>query len=196
MLLLGHLAGPTGETETAERVIRRAGGDRVRLAAALLDRRDRLLEARPEPDVEACRHEPHVGTHDPRKQDVADAVVDDVGPVDPVLADDDAAEPEPRRDRCDLAGVIRLDAADRDQGVAALRKGLGNEVLELPHLVAAVGESRVAVLTLGPDLDRPAQMLAQPFEAVHRRGPEEQRHALEVDEPHLAGDRNPELSRR
>ena len=65
------------------------------------------------------------------------------------------AEAEVARDRRDLSRVVGLDAADRDERVAALRERLGGEVLELAHLVAAVGEARVAVLALGPDLDPP-----------------------------------------
>ena len=45
-LLLGDLVGPAREAEPAERMVGRAGRDRVRLAAALLDRRERVLPAR------------------------------------------------------------------------------------------------------------------------------------------------------
>ena len=57
-----------------------------------------------------------------------------------------------RGDRGDLAGVVGLVAADRDQRVRALGERVGDEVLELAGLVAAVGEPGVAVLALGPDL--------------------------------------------
>ncbi len=60
-------------------------------------------------------------------------------------------EAEVRGDGGDLAGVVGLVAADGDQGVGALREGVGDEVLELAGLVAAVGEPAVAVLALGPD---------------------------------------------
>jgi len=89
-----------------------------------------------------------------------------------VLLDEDAAEPEAGGDRSDLARVVRLDTADRDQRVAALRERVGGEVLQLARLVASVGETRVAVLPLRPDLDAAAEVLAQPLEAVDRRGPE------------------------
>ena len=124
--------------------------------------------------------EPHVRAHDPREEDVADLVVDGVGPLDPVLLHEDAAEAEPRGDGRDLAGVVRLHAADRDERVAALRECVGGEVLELAHLVAAVGQARVAVLALGPDLDRAAEVLAQPLQPVDRRRAEEERHAREA----------------
>ena len=99
------------------------------------------------------RVEPHLGAHDPREQDVPDLVVDGVRPVDPVLLHEHAAEAELRGDRRDLPRVVRLHAADRDERVASLRERVGREVLELAHLVAAVGEARVAVLPLRPDLD-------------------------------------------
>src|SRR5207244_9337187 len=43
--LLGDLLGPAREAEPAERMIRRAGRDRVRLPAACLDRCERVLPA-------------------------------------------------------------------------------------------------------------------------------------------------------
>ena len=163
-----------------------AGRDRVRLAAALLDRRERVLPAPPDPDVEAGRVEPHVRAHDPREEDVADLVVDGVRPVDPVLLHEHAAEAEPCRDGRDLPRVVRLHAADRDERVAALRERVRGEVLELAHLVAAVREARVAVLALRPDVDRAAEVLAQPLEPVDGRRPEEERDAIEALDAHCA----------
>ena len=160
-LLVGDLAGPACEPVAAERVVGGAGRDRVRLAAALADVVERLFPALAEPDVEARVGQPHVGAHDPREEDVADLLVAGVVPVDPVLLHEHAGEAEVRRDRRDLARVVRLDAADRDERVAALRERVGSEVLELAHLVAAVGEAGVAVLALGPDLDLAAEVLAR-----------------------------------
>ena len=93
-------------------------------------------------------------------------------------------------DRGDLARVVRLDAADRDERVAALGERVGGEVLELAHLVAAVGEARVAVLALGPDLDLAAEVLGEALEAVDRGGAERERNAREVGE---ASSRSPSL---
>ena len=174
-LLLGDLAGPAREAEPAERMVGGAGRDRVRLAAARLDSASASSQLVRKPMSKPAGDEPHVGAHDPREQDVADPVVDGVGPVDPVLLDEHAAEPEVRGDRGDLAGVVRLDAADRDERVAALGERVGGEVLELAHLVAAEREPGVAVLALGPDLDRAAEVLGQPLEPVDRRRPEQQR---------------------
>jgi hypothetical protein len=94
-----------------------------------------------------------------------------------VLLDEHAGESEMRGRRGDLAGVVRLDAADRDKRVATLCKRVCDEVLELAGLVASVGKPRVAVLPLRPDLDAAPEVLAQPLEPVDRRGPEEQRNA-------------------
>jgi hypothetical protein len=101
-----------------------------------------------------------------------------------VLLHEHATEPEVRGDRGDLPRVVRLHAADRDERVAALGEGIGREVLELAHLVAAVREPRVAVLALRPDLDPAAEVLLEPLEPVQGRRPEEERHALEGLEAH------------
>src|SRR5207247_7053403 len=166
--------------EPPERMVGRSGRNRVRLATNLLDRRKCILPALPDPDVEAGWVEPHVRTHDPREEDVADLVVDDVGPVHPVLLHEDAAKAESGRRGRDLTRVVRLHAADRHERVAPLREGICGEVLELPYLVAAVRQARVAVLPLRPDVDRTAQVLAQPLESMDRRRPEEKRDAVEA----------------
>ena len=80
--------------------------------------------------------------------------------------------------------MVRLHTADRDERVAALGERLGREVLELPHLVATVGKSGVAVLPLRPELDLTAEVVAQPVEPVDRGGAEEQRDTREVGERH------------
>ena len=183
-LLVGDLAGPAREPVAAERMVRGAGRDRVGLAAALADVVERLFPALAEPDVEARVGQPHVGAHDPREQDVADLLVARVVPVDPVLLHEHAGKAEVRCDRRDLARVVGLHAADRDEGVAALRERVGGEVLELAHLVAAVGEAGVAVLALGPDLDLAAEVLGEALEPVDRGGAEGERDAGEVGEGH------------
>ena len=167
-LLLGDLVGPACEPEPTERVVGGAGRNCIRLAAALLDRRERVLPAPPDPDVETRAVEPHVRTHDAREQQVADLVVDDVRPLHPALLHEDAAKAEPCRHGRNLTGVVRLHAADRDERVASLREGFCGEILELAHLVAAVGEARVAVLPLRPDVDRAAEVLAQTLQPIDR----------------------------
>ena len=79
-----------------------------------------------------------------------------------------------RGDRGHLARVIRLDAADGHQGVAALRQRVGGEVLELARLVATEGQTRIDVLALGPDLNSCAQVRAQSVEPLQRRAAEGQ----------------------
>src|SRR3712207_7541536 len=61
--------------------------------------------------------------------------------------------------------VVGLHAADRHQRVRALRDRVGDEVLELARLVAAVREPGVAVLALGPQL-RAAEFRGQALERV------------------------------
>ena len=70
--------------------------------------------------------------------------------------------------------MVRLDSADRDQRVGAGSDGVGNDVFELPQLVAAEREARIAVLPLGVDLDRAAQMPGQAFQSFDRRRTEGQ----------------------
>lgn len=75
----------------------------------------------------------------------------------------------------DLPSVIGLDAPDRHQGVTALGQRVGGQIFELANLVAAEGDARVAVLSLGPDLHPPAQGFAQPRQRMDGRGAEQQR---------------------
>src|SRR5947207_9578178 len=144
-----------------------SGGNRVRLAADLFDRGKCVLPALPDPDVEAGWVEPHVRAHDPREKDVADLVVDDVGPLHPALLHEDAAKAESGGNGRDLTRVVRLHPADRDERVAPLRERICGEVLELADLVAAVRQARVAVLPLRPDVDHTTQVLAQPLESMN-----------------------------
>jgi hypothetical protein len=70
-----------------------------------------------------------------------------------------------------LAGVVGLVTADRDQRVRALREHVRNDVLELAGLVAAVGQTAVAVLPFGPDPGA-AEVLGEPVQRMHRAGSE------------------------
>ena len=133
-------------------------------------------------DVESGGVDTDVAAHDAGELDVADLVVVHVGPVDPALLHGHAAEPEVAGHPGDLAGVVRLDPADRHQRVAPLRQRLGDQVLELAHLVAAERDARVAVLSLGPDLDLAAERLGQAGQRMDRRRSEQQRMAGELSE--------------
>ena len=135
------------------------------------------------PMPKPARVEAHLGAHDARQHDVADPVVDRVRPVDPALLDEHGLEAELRGHRGDLAGVVGLVAADRHEGVGALREHVGDDVLELAGLVAAVRQPAVAVLALGPD-PRAAQVRGEPVQRVDRARPEQQRVAGEVGQGH------------
>ena len=163
VFLLLYLVGPVREAETAEPVVGGPGRDGVRGAARGADVLERLLPAGLEADAEARVDQAHVRAHDPGEQDVADPVVDRVGPVDPALLDEPGPQAQPGGDRGDLAGVIGLHPADRDQRVGALGQRIGDQVLQLAGLVAAEGEPGVAVLPLGPDLrPRPGERTTVP----------------------------------
>ena len=83
-----------------------------------------------------------------------------------------------------LAGVIGLDAADRDQRVAACSQRIDREILIVRTLLPPYAEARVAVLSLGPDLDFAAKVLAETLESVDRRRAEERLHAVERFQAH------------
>jgi hypothetical protein len=120
LFLLLDLVGPVREAEAAQPVVGRARRDGVRAAPGGPDVLQRLLPAGLDADAEALVDQPDVGPHDPGEQDVAHPVVDRVGPVNPVLLDQPGLQAELGRDRGDLAGVVGLHAADRDQRVCTL----------------------------------------------------------------------------
>src|SRR5699024_9772208 len=166
LLLLGDLIGPAREAETAELVLRGSGRDRVRLPSGLLDLGQGVLPARADADVEARRIEADIGAHDARELDIADLVVARIIPIDPALLHEAGPETEVGGHGRDLAGVVGLVAADRDEGVRARGEDVGDDVLELARLVPAEGETGVDVLALGPH-PGPAEGLAQSLQCVH-----------------------------
>jgi len=182
-LLLGHLLRPARVAEAAQRVVGRAGRNRIGLPAARLDVGERLLPAFLEPDAERRLDQPYLGPEDPGEEDVPDPVVDHVGPVDPALLDEHAAEAGTRGRGRHLPRVVRLHAADGDQRVAALRQPVRDQVLQLARLVPAEGEAGRDVVPLRPD-PRAAEMLGQAVEPVDRRRPEDERKPLETVERH------------
>src|SRR6185437_5319228 len=120
-----------------------ASRDGIWPTAGFFDLPQRLFPALLEADAEFSGYEPHVRPGQPADQDVADLVVDRIWPVHPAFLDEHALEAYPGRDRRDLAGVVGLHAADRNQRVAAFGQGIGDQVLQLARLVAAVGDARV-----------------------------------------------------
>ena len=89
-----------------------------------------------------------------------------VVPVDPVLLHGHDVEAQMSGHAGYGARVVRLDAADRHERVAALGESVGGEVLELAHLVAAERDAAVAVFALGPDLDLATQRGGEPGQRV------------------------------
>ena len=168
-------------------MVRRAGGDRIGLAALPADILERVLPALLEADAETLVDQLDMGAEDAAHQDVADPVVDRIVPVDPALLHQPALEAELGGDRGDLAGVVGLDAADRHQRVAPLRQRLGHQVFELPHLVAAEGEAGIHVLALGVDLDLAAEMGREPRQGLDRRRAEGELVTGELGEVHRGG---------
>ena len=164
-------------------MVRCAGGNGVRLAAGRLDVGDGLIPALLEADAEAGLHQPHLRTHQAAELDVADAVVRHVRPVDPALLNEHNVHAQVGADGRHLPGVVRLDPADRHERVAALGASVGDQVLELARLVAAVGETAVAVVALGPQV-RPAEVSRQALQPMHGRGAEQQRDAIKGVELH------------
>ena len=151
-------------------MVRGARGDRVGRAAGRLDVGDRLLPALLEADPEARGVEPHVGAHQAAELDVADAVVDDVGPVDPALLHEHAAQPgarppRPRPGACGWTGRRRSRRACRSPWPARRRRGT-RACASCCRRTRARCCSRRASPTR-----RPAEVGAQALEPLDRRGP-------------------------
>ena len=183
-LLRAHLLGEADEAETAVLVHRGARRNRIGLAALCSHVIQSALPARPDPDVEAFVDQLDLGAQHAAHQDVADAVVDGIREGHPALLHEAALHAELRRDRRDLARMVRLHAADGHERIGIGRERVGNDVLELADLVAAEREARVAVLALGIDLDRAAEMRRQTVELLDRRRAERERVALELLQHH------------
>ena len=156
-----------------------AGRNRVGLAALGLHVRNRLFPALANADVKAFIDQLHVGAHDAAEQDIADAVVDGVLVRHPAFLHQAALHADLGRDGCDHAGVVGLHAADRDQRVGIGSDRIGDDVFELAQLVAAEGETRIAVLALGVELDLAAEMLREPLQLLDMGGSEGERIAFE-----------------
>ena len=120
------------------------------------------------------------------KQDVADPVVDGILVRNPGLLHQAALHADFRRDRGDLARMVRLHAADRDQRVGVRGDRVGDDVFELAQLVAAERKAGIAVLALGVKLDWAAEMRAQVAEFLDRRRSEGERIAGEFLQ-HVSG---------
>ena len=142
-LLALQLDHPVGEAEPAQAMVRSPRRDGVWRAARLSDLGQRQLPALLEADAEAGLHQAHVRAHDARQLDVADPVVDRIGPIDPALLDQDATHPQVSGDRGHLPGMVGLDTTDGHERVRAVRERVRGEVLQLAHLVATEGQAGV-----------------------------------------------------
>ena len=140
---------------------RRACRDRIRSAAFITNIFQRAFPARANADVEAFVDQFDIGAHQPAHHDVANAVVHRIAVWHPAFLHESAAHSELRRDGCDLAGVVGLHAANRDQRIGTGRDRIRDNVLELAKFVAAKGESRVAVLAFRPERRAAVQIVAE-----------------------------------
>ena len=141
LLLLGDLVRPVGEAEPAERVLGRAGRDRVRRAAGVLD----VARARPATMSRMPMSKPDGSsrTSAPMMRDsrmLPTLSLTGSGQSTHFSCTRRHLQAELGRDGRDLAGVVGLEAADGDQRVGALGERVRDEVLELAGLVAAEGE--------------------------------------------------------
>src|SRR5215207_5919048 len=117
-------------------MVRGPGGNGIGLAARGFNRLERVLPRVADSNVKASSVDTQITAHDAAELDVAHDFVARVVPLDPMLLHGDYIEAEVARDAGDGARVVRLDAADRDERVAALRQRVGRQVLQLAHLVA------------------------------------------------------------
>jgi hypothetical protein len=129
----------------------------------------RLLPAPANSDIKALIDQANVGAHDAAELDVADPVIDRILVRNPGFLHKTAFHADLGGDRGDLAGVVRLHAADRHQRVGVRGDRIGNDVFELAQLVAPVREPRVAVLALGVELDLAAEMRGEAREFLNVR---------------------------
>ena len=153
----------------AKWVVGGTGGNRIGLATCCLDIFNGTLPRIAETNVESSRVESNVRTEDPREQNVAGFLVLDFVVVDPMLLDDYCPEAQLGGHGRHLSGVVGLNATDGHEGVAAVRQGIGGQVLEFARLVPAVGDAGIQVLAFGPDLDVAAQVLGEAIPAFQWR---------------------------
>ena len=79
--------------------------------------------------------------------------------------------------------MVRLHAANRHQRIGVRLDRIGDDVFELAQLVATHGQSGIAIIALGVDLDFAADRVGQPWQVLDRRGAEGERVAFEFVEP-------------
>ena len=114
-----------------------AGRDRIGNAAFGFHILQCGFPALADSDVEARIDKLDLGTHHTAQQDIAHAVIHRVGEWSPAFLNEPAFHAELGSDRGDLPRMVRLDAADGDQGVSSGGQRVGNDVFELTDLVTA-----------------------------------------------------------
>ncbi len=151
--------------------VRTARRNRKRLAAASAHIFQGALPTRPDGNVEPAGSRRTSAPQHARQLDVADAIVGGVAVVHPVLLHQNTTHAEMSGDRCDLSRLIRLDAVDRHQRVAALCQRFGDEELQLAGLIAAESEPAITIFPFRRQLDASAQMSTEPAKGLDRRRP-------------------------
>jgi hypothetical protein len=139
-------------------VVRGAGRNRVGLSTLAPHLLQCLFPALLEIDAKASVDQLDVRSHQAAHHDVADAVVDGVMIVGPVLLHEPALQSELCGNRRHLPRMVRLDAADRDKRIAPLCECVRHEVFHLADLVAAEGKSGIAVVAFRKNLDLSAEV--------------------------------------
>ena len=113
----------------------------------------------PDPEPLVPMH-PDIRAHQPGQLDVPYAAIHWIVrrvTIDPLLLHEFAFQAHGGGDAGDLAGVVALHAADRDEGVAVLGQGVRDQVFEFAGFVAAARDGRVEVVAFRVDLDAAAE---------------------------------------
>jgi hypothetical protein len=80
-----------------------------------------------------------------------------------MFLDENAFQSEFRRDCSNLARVIRLNATNADECVAALCNCISCKVFKFACLIATVGKAGVHIFALSPDLNFATEVLGEAF---------------------------------
>ena len=111
------------------------GGDRVGLAALILDGLDSVLPALADANVEAVVDKAAVGAHQAGHQDVADAIINGVIVWHPILLDHHAFHADLGGGRGDHSCVVRLHPTDRDKRVRTRGDCVRHGIFQFAQLV-------------------------------------------------------------
>ena len=104
----------------------------------------------------------NVGAQNVAQHDVADPIVDRILMRRPGFLNEAAFHADLCGDRRHHAGMVRLNAADRNQLVGIGGDRVGHDIFELAQFVAAERQPGIAILAFGVKFDPPAEMRAEP----------------------------------